>query len=108
MNTYIVTELTMQELEEMVNTVFPKANYKYESSNLSVGEVKINKYAEITREDFPRTIQDTPETVVKLLGMLAKGTDQKWMDIIVLEYLVWLRLLPEGRFRVITWAKRIK
>ena len=98
MNVSTVIEMDYFELDTLIKDLFPKMNYEFvadeEASNQSS-----HKFEGVTKEFFNRRLE-SPGYKEDILKLVAGKKISLFQTQIILEYLAWLEIIPEGDYLI--------
>jgi len=103
METKTYTKMEYHEWDDLVKKYFPMVGSGY--TIVAAEELNNNSSwtcNNITKKDFPLTVSD--EAGLELLGKLILGDGYALATYIIIEFFVWMDILPEGAYIInVSW-----
>ena len=100
METVTLTKIDYSELEQIINEIFPKADYNF-SADIEANNDNVYEFADITKGAFEETLNKESQYELRNFLLVING-DKKGIQVTttMLEYLVWLEILPESDYLI--------
>ena len=100
METVTLTKITYNELELIINELFPKADYSF-SADMEADNDSVTEFNDITKDDFAEHLNASPQTeLLRLLLFFIGDYKGGWITRTILLYLCWVDIIPEGNYLI--------